>query len=171
MLRAMSCTAKQNRWRQVGGHPRGEENEMRVLHSRKKWIALGALLLAGTLGVGVAVATVTATVFADTHDVRLRIVRSEFVPSADQPMFSSGWHTHPGPVIIQVQKGRFNITDANCKRTILGPGESYIETPELPLIVTAKKAVTWTTSFILPDSPPKPLATPVPDPCSGEDGD
>jgi quercetin dioxygenase-like cupin family protein len=144
---------------------------MPVVRSNKKWIALAVLVLLGAVGVGVAVATVTATVLADTHDVRLRIVRSEFVPSADQPTFSSGWHTHPGPVIVQVQEGRFKITDSNCKTTVLRPGETYIETPEAPLVVTADRAVKWTTTFILPDSPPKPLATPVSDPCSDSDED
>ena len=142
---------------------------MPVLRSKKKWIALVVLVLAGVVGVGVAVATVTATVLADTNDVRLRIVRSEFVPSGDQPTFSSGWHTHPGPVIVQVQAGRFNITDANCKTSVVRPGETYIETPDSPLIVTAKKSVKWTNTFILPVG--APLATPASDPCLDGDGD
>jgi hypothetical protein len=82
-----------------------------MLRSKNKWIILGVLAVAATLGVGVAVATVTSTVLSDTHpaggsanEIRLRIVRSEFVPSSDQPTFSSGWHTHPGPVIFQVQE-------------------------------------------------------------------
>src|SRR5216117_2653933 len=82
--------------------PGERRRELRILRSKKKWIVLGILVIAASVGVGVAVATVTSTILVDTTSVRLRIDRSEFVPSADQPGFSSGWHTDPGPVIIQV---------------------------------------------------------------------
>ena len=84
------------------------------------------------------------------------------MPSANQPEFSSGWHTHPGPVIVQVQEGYFKITQATCHPNVIGPGETYVETPELPVLATANKAVKWTTSMILPAS--APLATPVTNP-------
>jgi quercetin dioxygenase-like cupin family protein len=167
-MRRTECTRKPQR---------KEEDEMKAVRPNKKIVLVLAMLTAA-VGVGVAVATVTSTVLTDTHptgglanEVRLRIVRSEFVPSPDQPAFSSGWHTHPGPVIVQVQQGRFRITDANCETTVLGPGETYIETPEQPLLVTAKKAVKWTNTFIVPAN--RPLATPAIDPCvdGDEDGD
>lgn len=141
---------------------------MPLLRSSKKWLALCVLALVGALGVGVAVATVTATVLTDTDDVRLRIVRSHFVPSDDQPTFTTGFHTHPGPAIVQVQEGRFDITDgATCKTTRLRAGETYIETPEVPVLVTADRPVKWTTTFILQDG--APLMTPVSDPCLDDD--
>jgi hypothetical protein len=154
-----------------------KEELLHMLRSKNKWIILGVLAVAATLGVGVAVATVTSTVLSDTHpaggsanEIRLRIVRSEFVPSADQPSFSSGWHTHPGPVIFQVQEGRFGITQGPpCRTTTLGPGETYIETPEFPVLATAKRAGKWTTSFILPAN--KPLLSPASDPCPPDDED
>jgi quercetin dioxygenase-like cupin family protein len=138
---------------------------LHVLRWKKRWIAFAVLVLGGAVGVGFAAATVAATVLHDTHDVRLRIVRSEFVPSADQPTFTSGWHTHPGPVIVQVQEGYLKITQATCNPNVIGPGETYVETPELPVLATANKPVKWTTSMILPDSPPNPLATPASSPC------
>jgi hypothetical protein len=154
-----------------------KEELLHMLRSKNKWIILGVLAVAATLGVGVAVATVTSTVLTDTHpaggsanEIRLRIVRSEFVPSSDQPTFSSGWHTHPGPVIFQVQEGRFGITQGPpCRTTTLGPGETYIETPEFPVLATAKRAGKWTTSFILPAN--KPLLSPASDPCPPDDED
>ena len=154
-----------------------KEELLHVLRSKNKWIVLGVLAVAASLGVGVAVATVTSTVLTDTHpaggsasEIRLRIVRSEFVPSADQPTFSSGWHTHPGPVIFQVQEGRFRITQGPpCRTTTLGPGETYIETPEFPVLATAKRAGNWTTSFILPAN--KPLLSPASNPCPTDDED
>jgi quercetin dioxygenase-like cupin family protein len=150
---------------------------LHVLRSKKRWIALATLGVAAAVVVGAAVATVTSTVLTDTHpaggpanEVRLRVVRSEFVPSADQPTFSSGWHTHPGPVIFQVQEGRFKITQGPpCRTTTLGPGETYIETPDFPVLARAKGAATWTTSFILAAN--KPLLSPTSDPCPSGDND
>jgi hypothetical protein len=143
----------------------------------KKWLVLTALGVVGSAGVGVAFATVTSTVLSDTHpaggsanEVRLRVVRNVFVPSADQPTFSSGWHTHPGPVFFQVQEGRVKITQGPpCRTTILGPGETYIEIPEHPVLATAKRAAMWTTSFVLPAD--RPLMTPVAAPCPAHPDD
>jgi hypothetical protein len=135
-----------------------------LLRSKKRWIVLGVLVLAASVAVGVAVAAVTSTVITDTNSVRLRIVRSSFVPSADQPEFTSGWHTHPGPVIVQVQEGSLKLTQGTCHPNVIGPGETYIETPELPIIATANKAVKWTTSMILPVG--GAVSTPAADPCS-----
>jgi quercetin dioxygenase-like cupin family protein len=152
---------------------------LRLLRS-KKWVVLG-VVAAAAIGVGVAVATVTSTVLSDTHptggsanEVRLRVVRFEFVPSPDQRTFSSGWHTHPGPVIFQVQEGRVRITQGPpCRTTTLGPGETYIEIPEHPVLATTSRPAKWTTSFILQAS--DPLSSPASDPCAagddGEDGD
>jgi quercetin dioxygenase-like cupin family protein len=149
---------------------------MRVLRS-KKWLILTAVGVAASVGGGVALATVTSTVLSDTHpaggsanEVRMRIVRSDFVPSADQPTFSSGWHTHPGPVIFQVQEGRVKITQGPpCRTTKLGPGETYVEIPEHPVVATANRAAKWTTTFILPAD--KPLLTPTDDPCRADHHD
>jgi hypothetical protein len=149
---------------------------MRVFRSAR-WLILAAVGVVASVGVGVALATVTSTVLSDTHpaggsanEVRLRVVRNQFVPSADQPTFSSGWHTHPGPVIFQVQEGRVTITQGPpCRTTRLGAGETYIEIPEHPVLATAKRAATWTTSFILPAD--KPLLTPVADPCPAQQDD
>lgn len=137
---------------------------MRILRSKKKWIVLGILVIAAAVGVGVAVATVTSTTLTDTTAVRLRIDRSAFTPSADQARFSSGWHTHPGPVIIQVQEGYLKITQGTCHPNVVGPGETYIETPELPVLATANRAAKWTATLIVPAG--AALRTPASDPCS-----
>jgi hypothetical protein len=143
---------------------------MRVFRS-KKWLILPVVGVAAAIGGGVAVATVTGTVLSDTHpaggsanEVRMRVLLSDFVPSADQPTFDSGWHTHPGPVLFQVQEGRVSITQGPpCRTTDLGPGETYVEIPEHPVRATAKRAAKFTaTQFLAAD---KPLQTPTDDPC------
>ena len=131
----------------------------------RRWIALAVVVVVAAVSVAVAMATVIPTVLADTTDVRLRVVRSSFEPSPDQPVFSSGWHTHPGPVIVQVQTGQLFVTDHRCDKTVLRPGETLVEVPVLPLLVTATRSATWTTTFIVPAD--APLATPVDGPCEG----
>jgi hypothetical protein len=128
-----------------------------------KWIVLAILVIGAAVSVGVAIATVTASNLVDTSSVRLRIDRSHFVPSADQPTFTSGWHTHPGPVIVQVQEGFLKITQGTCHPNVVGPGETYVETPELPVNATANKEVSWTTTLIVPVG--APLRTNTTDPC------
>jgi hypothetical protein len=143
---------------------------MRVFRS-KKWLIVTVFGVAAAVWVGVAVATVTGTVLSDTHpaggsanEVRMRVLLSDFVPSADQPTFSSGWHTHPGPVLFQVQEGRVTITQGPpCRTTELGPGETYVEIPEFPVLATAKRAAKFTaTQFLAAD---EPLMTPTEAPC------
>jgi hypothetical protein len=142
----------------------------RVFRS-KKWSIMTIVGVAAAVWVGVAVATVTGTVLSDTHpaggsanELRMRILRNDFVPSADQPTFSSGWHMHPGPVLFQVQEGRVTITQGPpCRKTELGAGETYVEIPELPVLATAKRAAKFTaTQFLSAD---KPLQTPADAPC------
>jgi quercetin dioxygenase-like cupin family protein len=144
--------------------PGERRSDLRILRLKRKWIVLGILVIGASVGVGVAVATVTSTTLADTTAVRLRIDRSVFTPSADQAEFSSGWHTHPGPVIIQVQEGYLKITQGTCHPNVVGPGETYIETAELPVLATANQAARWTATLIVPAG--LPLRTNASDPCS-----
>lgn len=121
---------------------------MQAVRSRRWWIVLGVLVLVAAVGVGIATATVTSNTLTDTNVIRLKAVHSEFVPSDDQPTFSSGWHTHPGPVIFQVQKGTVKIFQLDCEPKVLRPGDTYIEIPGVPILATANKAAEWTTTLI-----------------------
>src|SRR2546428_247960 len=87
--------------RQSGGKRRGE---VRMLRS-KKWSILAALVVGGAVGAGIASAVTTTTVVTDTNVVRERIAK--ITTDGD---FSSGWHIHPGPVIVQVQDGYLHFT-------------------------------------------------------------
>lgn len=126
----------------------------------RKWMVLGVLVLGGLVGAGVATA-ITSVVAADTNTVRERIVSI-----SSDGNFNSGWHIHPGPVILQVQDGYLKITQATCHPNVVGPGETYIETPGVPVIAEADHAASWTVTEILPDSHPgDPDRVPAPDPC------
>jgi hypothetical protein len=119
----------------------------------KRLIVLATAALATAVGVGVASAVVASTILADTNVVREKIVRTQFTPSADQPTFASGWHMHPGLAISQVQEGELIVTQ-NCRSTKLGPGQTLVEVPYLPVNASANRAAKWTTTFILADSAP-----------------
>src|SRR5207248_1195716 len=94
-----------------------------------------AAFVGGAVGAGIASAVTTTTTVADTNTVRERIATI-----TTDGGFNSGWHIHPGPVIVQVQDGYLKITQATCHPNVVGPGETYIETPGVPVIAMADKA-------------------------------
>jgi hypothetical protein len=115
----------------------------------KRWLVAAALVLGVVIGAGVAKALTTTTVVADTNTVRERIATI-----STDGNFNSGWHIHPGPVIVQVQEGYLKITQGTCHPNVIGPGETYIETPGVPVVAEADHAVSWTITEIFPDSAP-----------------
>jgi hypothetical protein len=121
---------------------------MHLLRGRR-WVVLIAVLVAAAIGAGVARALTTTTVVADTNTVRERIATI-----STDGNFNSGWHIHPGPVIVQVQSGYLKITQATCNPNVVGPGDTYIETPGVPVIATADKATSWTITELIPNSAP-----------------
>ena len=72
--------------------------------------------------------------------------------TGDPDGLDSGWHTHPGPVIVQVEEGYFKLYQGSCAPKIIGPGETYVEVPNMPVRAVSKDAITWTTTLIIPDS-------------------
>ena len=117
----------------------------------------GVMLLAA-LGLGAGIAIAASVVVIDTSNVRLRVVQSAF-----EEGFDSGWHTHPGPVIVQVQKGMFKIYQGGCEPKVVHEGETFVEVPLVPVRAISKGPIRWTTSQILPI--PEPPQTPAASPC------
>jgi len=135
-------------------------------------LVMSALAVAAS-SVGVALAShgPNQKVLVDTYgNLRMRIVEGEFVPKAEEPRFDSGWHTHPGPAIVQVKSGTFEITQNGCAATNVGPGQTYIEIPNTPIRAVSQGAVKWTTTLLLWNTggsaaPSPPPATNVSSPC------
>ncbi len=121
---------------------------MRMLRSHK-WIVLIVFVVGAAAGAGIAAAVTTTTVLADTNVVRERIVQN-----ATDGDFSSGWHIHPGPVIIQVEEGYLKLTQSTCHPNVIGPGETYIEAPGVPVLAEANQAAKFTATLLLPNSAP-----------------
>jgi quercetin dioxygenase-like cupin family protein len=122
---------------------RGAAALERCFAPTRRTMVAGLALTAAGLAVGIVIAA--SMVVLDTTNVRLRIVQSEF-----EDGFDSGWHTHPGPVIVQVQEGNFKIYQGGCEPIVVHAGDSYIEVPFVPVRAVAKGRIIWTTSQILP---------------------
>jgi quercetin dioxygenase-like cupin family protein len=79
------------------------------------------------------------------------------------PAGSSGWHHHPGIVVVVVRSGAVTFYDNHCRRTVYHVGDTFLEASDTPGLATnhgSEDAVVEAT-FILPASiapaPPTPL--------------
>ena len=152
--------------------------------SKKVLAVVGLALAVAAVTVGVAFA-ITSTVLADSNtvndgkfhshqgviklktrgSVRIRDVHTTGAP----PGFSSGWHIHPGPVLVAMSatsSGSLTLYDERCRPTTIGANQSYIETPNSPIIARNESAADaeWVTTMILPIG--HLHTTPVDAPCN-----
>jgi hypothetical protein len=131
---------------------------MRILRSKKAMVTLASTVVAAAVLAGTALSgLISQTIVRDSTSVHLRVVRS----IADG--YDSGWHTHPGPAIVQVQEGSFQITQGTCTPVTVSAGQTYVEVPWLPVRAVAMTRVVWTTTLEGPQE--DALLTPVPSPC------
>jgi hypothetical protein len=114
---------------------------MRLLRTKQVLVLVAAVLPAAAItAVGIAAVT-SQTVMSDGTNIHLRIVKT----AAND--FDSGWHVHPGPAIVQVQEGSFQITQGTCTPKTVAAGDTYIETPYVPVRAVASGRVVWTTTL------------------------
>lgn len=131
---------------------------MRVLRSKKMLALAAAVVLTAALATTGLSAVWATVVHTDTvGGIHLRVASTSAFD------FDSGWHTHPGIVIVQVREGSFQFTQGSCTPKTVGPGETYIEVPYLPLRAVATGRVVWTTTFLVKTE--DPVSTPVASPC------
>lgn len=132
---------------------------MRALRSKKIVALVGSVLAAAVLATVGLASIWTQTVQSDTNNVRMRIVSSV---ASD---YDSGWHTHPGLAIVQVQLGSFQIYQGSCTTPkTVAAGDTFLEVPGVPVRAVAVGRINWTTTLIVPygASPTKPVS---PNPC------
>jgi hypothetical protein len=130
---------------------------MRFLHSKKALVlAVAALAAAALAAVGIAGVT-SQTVLADATNLHIRVIKTAAYD------YDSGWHIHPGPAIVQVQTGSFQITQGSCTPKTVAAGDTYIEIPYQPVRAVATGDIVWTVTQLGPYE--KALVTPVPSPC------
>jgi len=130
---------------------------MRILRSKKLVVLAGSVVAAAALAaVGISAVT-SQTVLADATNLHIRVIHT----AAND--FDSGWHIHPGPAIVQVQEGSFQITQGSCTAKTVAAGETYIEIPFVPVRAVATGRIVWTTTQLGPYE--QPLLQPVASPC------
>jgi hypothetical protein len=149
---------------------------MRVLRSTKKWIAatigvavigtLAAAVALGNPGSNVAITTFVTANF--DHTVQLNSDRVKFQTKGptdvriQQLVFApggrSGWHHHPGIVIVSVQSGALTLWESDCSSQTYGPGlpngAVFAEGGDSPQEVTTADGATVFAAFIAPSVDP-----------------
>jgi hypothetical protein len=86
--------------------------------------------------------------------------------STAQPGFSSGWHQHTGPVIVNVTAGTLTFYQPQmsgshpkrggghgaCTKTTVTAGKAFIEEPGRPIVARNEGTVAaaWTTTQLIP---------------------
>lgn len=114
---------------------------------KRRVLVLVIALIPALVVVAIATAAVTSRqVFADGNDLRYRFERVV----TDAAGFDSGWHIHPGLVIVQIEAGSVQFTQGSCTARTLRAGETIFEVPWQPARFVASGSATWTTTFLVP---------------------
>lgn len=144
---------------------------MRVLRSKRKWVA--AALGAAVIGVFATVALgsppfnfgITGTevyVTASLNDsVQQNSDRVKF--QTKDPTYvrvqklvvgaggRSGWHHHPGVVIVAVQSGDLTFTHSDCSSTTYGPNGVFVEGGDDPGEASSVNGATVLVTYVAPN--------------------
>jgi quercetin dioxygenase-like cupin family protein len=153
------------------------EKVFRVLRSKKKWTAATAgVAVVGTLAAAVAFASPGFGVAIDTlvtanfdHTVHLNSDRVKFQTKDPtdvriqelvfEPGGFSGWHHHPGVVIVAVESGSLTLWESDCSSQTYGPGlpngAVFAEGGDSPQqVVAGADGATVYAAFIAPSQDP-----------------
>lgn len=156
------------------------EKVIRVLRSKKRWaaatlavamIATFATVALGSPGVGFAPTNlVTANLNHEVHvnSDRVKIqtkdqtyVRVQTITIA--PGGVSGWHHHPGTVIVAVLSGAVTFTNSDCSSQTYGPGlpngAVFVEGGDDPGQASSAGGATLYATFIAPNNGPVTATT------------
>ena len=143
---------------------------MRLLHLRKKWVA--ATVGVAVVGTFAAVALGSGLVFTSKalvtanldNKVQLNSDRIKFqtkdptVVRVAAVSFSagdtSGWHHHPGFVIVSVNTGSVTVWKSDCSQTTYGAGSAFVETGDDPGQVTSALGATTYVTYVVPNVTP-----------------
>jgi hypothetical protein len=141
---------------------------------KKSVLAALAVVVVGTVaavalatpGSGVTTTTFVAANFTKTvheNSDRVKFQTKDPTIVRDQKLVwtagaYSGWHHHPGVIIVTVQSGSVTVEDANCNSTTYGPGlpdgAVFVEGGDAPLQVTSAGGATEYATQIAPDASP-----------------
>jgi quercetin dioxygenase-like cupin family protein len=110
-----------------------------------------------TLGTGSLIAPVKAhhdgVRLTTKQDTDVRVQQVQITPGG-----TSGWHHHPGIVIVVVSSGSVTFWDNQCNKTDYGPGlpngATFIESADEPGQVTSTAGATNYATYIVPKGNP-----------------
>jgi len=78
--------------------------------------------------------------------------------STANPLWTSGWHMHAGPVIVNIKSGSITIYGPSCEATTYGPGQAagsaFVEPPNEPVLARITVSTEWFTTQIIPHGGP-----------------
>ncbi len=146
-----------------------------VLRSTKTWIVstlavavvgtLTAVALAspgsGTTSTTLVTADFAQTVHMNSDRVKLetkdatdvRVQRIDFAPGG-----YSGWHHHPGLIVVAVQSGAVTLMDSECNSVTYGPGlpdgAAFVEGGDSPVQASSATGATVYVTYVAPDANP-----------------
>jgi hypothetical protein len=148
-----------------------------ILRSKKKWAAatvgvalIGTLAAAVVLGshasfgltaMNLVTANFDETIHLNSDRVKfqtkdatdVRVQRLEFAPGS-----SSGWHHHPGIVLVTVESGSVTLTHSDCSSTTYGPGlpagAVFAEGGDDPVLATSATGAVNYVVFVAPSGEP-----------------
>ena len=161
---------------------------MRLSRLKKKWVAatVGVAVIgtfaAVALGSGSFLFTSKTLVDANLDNkVQLNSDRIKFqtkdptvvrvasvVFDASRGTSTSGWHHHPGFVIVAVTTGSVTVWHSDCSQTSYAAGSAFVESGDDPGQVTSAGGATTYVTYVVPNV--NPLVFKIDDPapaCAG----
>jgi hypothetical protein len=148
---------------------------VRALRVGKKWsvavvgfavVGTSAAVALGSVGVGfmptnLVTANVPGKIQAKADGIKLRTkgptdVRVQKIDIAAGGL--SGWHHHPGIVIVSVASGEVTFTNSDCSATTYGPGlpagSAFVESGDDPGQASSVGGATVYATFVAPQASP-----------------
>jgi len=86
-----------------------------------------------------------------------------------QPGGESGWHSHPGPVLISVKEGTMTFYESDCSSRIVSAGEGFLDVGDHPHLArneSSQQATNVVTYLVPPDAPSLRIDEPQPVTCN-----
>jgi quercetin dioxygenase-like cupin family protein len=151
-------------------------------------VALFATVAVATPGSGIVSGTVFARAsFADPTDLKLKIKgRNQEVIQVNNaretvvqqiiiaPGGSTGWHSHPGPVVVLIKSGQmsfYSSEDPTCTARTYSAGQSFVDSGQGHVHIARNlgsvNVELWATYFDVPPGGAFRIDVPNPGNCSG----
>ena len=80
------------------------------------------------------------------------------------PGGATGWHRHPGVVLVGVQSGTITLWDTSCAKVDLGPGSVFVDAFDHGHQATSEGGATIQVTYVVPDASPPVFRTEEPVP-------